>query len=196
MVQVPISKDAGTMRARALDFPRRLAISSRSASLRVSWCVISTSRFGMENRADRCRACQNGSPSHSLSLDVCKTENQTWDKTHGGAGRKARSPSCPKRRFGIHGRWLRPRRKGGWLPVAGPAARRPAGRGHRRGGQPLPRLRFRRTRRPAGTQGLLARPEEGRRARALERDRSSTAPSAAATVERPPAQSRCSPVKM
>ena len=54
------------------------------------------------------------------------------------------------------------------------------------------------TRRQVGTRQLLARSEEGRRARGLERDRSSTAPSAASTVERHhhPAQSRCSPVKM
>ena len=33
----------------------------------------SASRGGRENRADRCRRCQNGSPCHALSLDVCKT---------------------------------------------------------------------------------------------------------------------------
>ena len=33
----------------------------------------SASRGGRENRADRCRRCQNGSPSHARSLDVCKT---------------------------------------------------------------------------------------------------------------------------
>ena len=33
----------------------------------------SASRGGREHRADRSRACQNGSLCHVLSLDVCKT---------------------------------------------------------------------------------------------------------------------------
>ena len=43
------------------------------------------------------------------ALDVCKTENQTRDTTHGGARRKAPSPVCPKRPFAIHADRLRPR---------------------------------------------------------------------------------------
>ena len=53
--------------------------------------------------------------------------------------------------------------------VAGPVARHPAGRWHRRRGQLVPRrLRLRHTRRPAGTRQLPAHPAEGRRARRLE----------------------------
>ena len=74
---------------------------------------------------------------------------------HGGVRRKAPSPSCRNRRFAIHADRLRPRLKGGWLPVAGPAARRPAGRRHRRPSQPLRRLRFRSTRRPPGFDSCL-----------------------------------------
>ena len=46
------------------------------------------------------------------------------------------------------------------LPVAGPAARRPAD-GRPRRGQPLPRLRLWRSRRPARTRQLPARPADG-----------------------------------
>ena len=53
---------------------RRTPMFCCSSSLRVSWHSKSTARCGRENRADRCLpACQNGSPSHSLSLNVCKT---------------------------------------------------------------------------------------------------------------------------
>ena len=44
----------------------------------------------------------------------------------GGAGPRGRHPG------------LRSRLKGGWFPVAGPAARSPAGRRHRRPSQPVP----------------------------------------------------------
>ncbi len=43
------------------------------------------------------------------ALDVCKTENQTRDTTHGGARRKAPSPACPKRPFTTQADRLRPR---------------------------------------------------------------------------------------
>ena len=89
------------------------------------------------------------------------------------------SPSLPTHCSGKSG--MRP-----WFPVAGPAARRPAGRG-RRGDQPLPRPRLRRTRRPAGTRQLLARATEGRRARRLEARPSRPQP-------RPPGQHRTGPV--
>ena len=36
-------------------------------------------------------------------------------------------PVCRKRPFAIHADRVRPRLKGGWLPVAGPAARRATG---------------------------------------------------------------------
>ena len=57
------------------------------------------------------------------ALDVCKTENQTRDTTHGGARRKAPSPACPKRPFTTHADRLRPRLKGGRLPGRGGAGR-------------------------------------------------------------------------
>ena len=63
----------------------------------------------------------------------------------------------------------------------------PAGRGHRRG-QRLPRLRLRRTRRPAGTRQLLASPAEGRRARRLEARPPGPQP-------RPSGQHRAGPVR-
>ena len=63
---------------------------------------------------------------------------------------------------------LRPRLEERRLPVAGPAARRPAGGGRQRRGQPLPRLRLRPPRRPAGSRQLPAGPAEGRRAHGLE----------------------------
>ena len=53
---------------------------------------------------------------------------------HGGARREAAMPSCPKRPFATHADRLRPRLEDRRLPVAGPAARRPVGRGHRRRG--------------------------------------------------------------
>ena len=52
-------------------------------------------------------ACRHGSPCHAVSLDVCKTENQTRDTTHGGTGRTAPSPACLKRAFAIHADRLR-----------------------------------------------------------------------------------------
>ena len=72
------------------------------------------------------------------------------------ACRTAPSPACRKRPFTTHADRLRPRLKGGRLPVAGPAARRAAGRGRRRR-QRLPRLRVWRTRRPPGTRQRRAR---------------------------------------
>ena len=36
------------------------------------------------------------------ALDVCKTENQTRDTTHGGARLEAPSPVCRKRPFTTH----------------------------------------------------------------------------------------------
>ena len=54
-------------------------------------------------------AGQDGSPCHSLSLDVCKTQNETWHKIHGGARRRPPAPSCPKRPFATHADRLRPR---------------------------------------------------------------------------------------
>ena len=86
---------------------------------------------------------------------------------YGGARRTALLSVCLKRPFTTHADRLRPRLKGGRLPVAGPAARRAAGRGRRRRPR-LPRLRVRRPRRPPGTRQLCARAEDGRRARRLE----------------------------
>ena len=77
------------------------------------------------------------------------------DPAAGAAQNRPPAPSCPKRPFATHADRLRPRLQDRRLPVAGPAARRPAGRGHRRRGQPLPRLRLRRTRRPAGLDSCL-----------------------------------------
>ena len=37
-------------------------------------------------------AGQDGSPCHSLSLDVCRTLNETWNKIRGGARRKRTAP--------------------------------------------------------------------------------------------------------
>ena len=47
-----------------------------------------------------------------LALDVCKTQNQTRDRIHGGAGRTAPLPACRKRPFTTHADRLRPRLKG------------------------------------------------------------------------------------
>ena len=77
-------------------------------------------------------------------------------------------PVCRKRPFTTHADRLHPRLTGGRLPVAGPVARRPAGRGHRRGGQPLPQRRVRRLRRPPGHASRAA----------LTRVRRATAPTA------------------
>ena len=63
-----------------------------------------------------------------------------------------------KRPFATHADRLRPRLEDRRLPVAGPAARRPAGRCRRRRGQPLPRPRLRRPRRPAGTRQTACGP--------------------------------------
>ena len=62
---------------------------------------------------------------------------------------------------------LRPCLKGRRLPIAGPAARRAAGRGRRRRPR-LPRRRVRRPRRPPGTRQLCVRAPDWRRARRLE----------------------------
>ena len=67
-------------------------------------------------------------PLKPEALDVCKTENPTRDTTHGGACREASGTVCRKRPFTTRADRLRSRLKGGRLPVAGPAARRAAGR--------------------------------------------------------------------
>ena len=72
----------------------------------------------------RGRDCSASWPSRGAhALAVCKTQNQTRDTTHGGARRKATTPSCPKRLFTTHADRLRPRLRGGRLPVAAPASR-------------------------------------------------------------------------
>ena len=89
-----------------------------------------------------------------------------------GGGRAGSGPRlCRKPSFATQADRLRPRLEDRRLPVAGPAARHPAGRGRRRRGQPLPRPRLRRPRRPAWPRQLPAGPAEGRRARRLELDR-------------------------
>ena len=100
---------------------------------------------------------------------------------------RAPALSCPKPSFATHADRLRPRLEGGRLPVAGSAARRPCRR-RRRQGEPLPRPRFRRTRRPAGTRQLLARSAQGRHARRLEARPPRPQP-------RPPGQHRAGPVR-
>ena len=108
-------------------------------------------------RADRCRRVRtvfcatlfcSTSARHRIRHGIRHTEVRVW--------RLPRSV-CRKRPFTTHADRLRPRLKGGRLPVAGPAARRPAGRGRRRG-QRLPRLRLRCPRRPPGTRQLCGAP--------------------------------------
>ena len=81
-----------------------------------SWNVISSTR--VNNRG----AFGTWQPTHVL--DVCETENQTRDTTHGGASLTAPVVACRKRPFTTHADRLRARLEGGRLPVAGPAARR------------------------------------------------------------------------
>ena len=94
--------------------------------------------------------------------------------------------ACPTRPFATHADRLRSRLESRRLPVAGPAARRAAGRGRRRRPR-LPRLRVRRPRRPTGTRQLRARAPDGRRARRLEARLSRPHP-------RPPGQRSAGPV--
>ena len=94
----------------------------RRAARHLSGIVRLTWRKGKQGQPRP--AYQHGSPSHALSLDVCKTENPTRDTTHGGAGLEAPWPVCHKRPFTTPADRLRPRLEGGRLPVAGPAARR------------------------------------------------------------------------
>ena len=123
-------------------------------------------------------------PCHARSRDVCKTENPTRDTTHGGAGRKAPSSLCRKRPFTTHADRRRSRLKGGRLPVAGPVARRAAGRWRRR----RPRLRrlFASGVRD-GARQLPARAPDGRRDRRLEARPPRPQP-------HPPGQHRAGPV--
>ena len=74
-----------------------------------------------------------------------------------------------------HADRLRPRLEDRRLPVAGPAAR----------GQPLPRLRLRRTRRPAGTRQVLGRRTAIDRGRAHAERPPRTWPTRASTSSRP-----------
>ena len=55
-----------------------------------------------------------------LALDVCKTQNEIWHTTHGGAGRTASLPVCRKRPFATQADRLRPRLVAEALPPAGP----------------------------------------------------------------------------
>ena len=110
-------------------------------------------------------ASRKGASTH-WSRGCCDPERCDAGRSAPGAGLPITS-ICRKRPFTTHADRLRPRLKGRRLPVAGPAARRAAGRGRRRRPR-LPRRRVRRPRRPAGARQLPARAPDGRRARRLE----------------------------
>ena len=65
---------------------------TRSSSLRVYWRSCFASRCGKPNRDELMPARQDGSPCHALSLDVCRTSNERWNKIHGGARLKRPAP--------------------------------------------------------------------------------------------------------
>ena len=85
-----------------------------SRGVRVHLCrgsTDSTSRSVGRSGGDCGSRCSQEPRAEQLAhaLDVCKTENQTRDTTHGGARWKGSLPVCRKRPFAIHADRLRPR---------------------------------------------------------------------------------------
>ena len=126
-------RDQARDRSPALLRGRRLApMCYRSSSLRVSWRRRSASRGGRGNRTDLYRRVRV-----VLRVMLFRSTSARHRIRHGIRHTAARAGRglCPcvangRLRYMLIGyaRVL----KSGWLPVAGPAARRPAGRGRRR----------------------------------------------------------------